>query len=888
MMRALFFCFVPLSVMVLFPIVAQAQETAVVVDAMENPALYNPAQPELGHKWTGKVSLDSADFKEGKGSLRFDIQSAKSGEESYPQWGRGFDPAKNDWTRFKALRYWVKVVSDKPEVTFKNMCVVVYNGDSPFQQFVVHQVPVGRWVQLTDLILDYNRDRVRGIVLYMYETNPTWQDSYSWWVDGIELLPQPEGAVSFDGLALGITKEAARATQQTLGGRRLALGLDEQGRVTSFASDGRSLYAAGEKTHPYTGLMIRDWGQGEAITPVTCPVVKTAEGLKQEGSVGEGLRINATWRAAKSNSDWLECNVFVRDTQAVDRALTLYFALPVGGAGWTWWDDIRTPRRIEGTKEFISNPGGWREPRVSPYPYCVLGDDNSAVALATPLGMPRLQRMVYNPQVGVLYLAYNFCLTPAATKQKQTAKFTFYVAPADAAWGFRAMTADYYRAFPDYFVKRVPKEGGWGCWGTYAANPHIPELGFMYHWGPDTRGGAKDPAEPLKHDNTHGTLTFPYIEWTNMHVSMEKYETADNDAIMKQVRHIADPERKEKLEALNYTYPYDARMGPDYDGSMRTIFQAYLKSLIFTPEGLLYGGADKGEFTLLVAKYIPFNADPDIPGGAGEYFLTKWWPLIEKYYRDRGAKMDGFGWDNFYVRGSALDYRREHFAYADEPLTFDVRSLKPAILKDMSTYELQQAAVGKLRAMGRYLIANQGSISPVGATLPLLDIFGYEWNIANAATYARTLAHHKPVCSLPVQAAHYEEPFVREHLLYGAWPGGYYNTTAEGYLALMRKYVPIVRRLTQAGWEPITYVRCDDPAVQVERFGGAGKRPLLLSVRNGGKEDKAATLRLEAPLKATGTPKELVDGEACVMTQVEGRAAVTVQAPAGKVVVVAF
>jgi len=55
------------------------------IDAMEDPSAYTPAQPELGHKWTGAVSLDTTDFKEGKGCLRFDINSARADEETYPQ-----------------------------------------------------------------------------------------------------------------------------------------------------------------------------------------------------------------------------------------------------------------------------------------------------------------------------------------------------------------------------------------------------------------------------------------------------------------------------------------------------------------------------------------------------------------------------------------------------------------------------------------------------------------------------------------------------------------------------------------------------------------------------------------------------------------------------------
>ena len=81
------------------------QEEPRVIDSMEDASLYTPAQPELGHKWTGEVAVDNQEFKEGAGCLRFSIHSARSGEESYPQWGRSLDREKNDWTGYRALRY---------------------------------------------------------------------------------------------------------------------------------------------------------------------------------------------------------------------------------------------------------------------------------------------------------------------------------------------------------------------------------------------------------------------------------------------------------------------------------------------------------------------------------------------------------------------------------------------------------------------------------------------------------------------------------------------------------------------------------------------------------------------------------------------------------------
>ncbi|MBM3475684.1 MAG: hypothetical protein FJX75_20660 [Armatimonadetes bacterium] len=858
---------------------ACAQEQPRLLDSMEDPSLYTPAQPELGHRWTGSLALETADCKEGQGCLRFHVQSARSDAESYPQWGRSLDPGANDWSGYQALRYWVKVESEDPTVTNKAMCIVVYNGDSPLQQFVRHTVPVGRWVQLTDNLMTYNRDRVRGIIIYLYETNPAWKDNYTWLVDGLELLPMPAGALDFDGRATVVEpRPLAKPLRPLSTADGLGLSLDSRGRVADVRVGDANV---SPKETPLSGLLIRDWRAGETVEVVEGAVRRDGGALEQTASLAQGLQVNARyWSEGKR----IRCRVRVRDEVEADRPLTLYFAVPVDAQGWTWWDDIQGRRTIADHGEYYNNPSHTREPRVSPYPFCCLSNEKTALSLAVPLEPPRIQHMVYNASLRVLFIAYEFCLSPAATKQKQTAEFEFALFRSDPRWGFRDTVAQYYADHPDDFAKRIPRDGGWGCWGTYAGNANVPELGFQYHWGPDSRGGAETFANATRFDNEHGYFSFPYIEWTNMHVTMEGYESAGNAEIMERVRFIADPKRTDPLPRWGYCFPYDERVGPDYDGWMRTVFQAYLTSLIYDRDGLLYGGADKSEFGLLAAKYIPFNADPDIPGGAGEFFLTKWRPAIEKYYADNGVHLDGFGWDNFYVRGQAFDYRREHFAYADEPLLFDPLTLQPVILKDMATYELQKRLVESLRAEGRYLIANQGTISPVPATLALLDIFGYEWNIGNTAAYARTMAHHKPVCSLPCAPDHYRDPYVREHLLYGAWPGGYFSTSEPEYLALMRKYIPIVRRLNAAGWEPVTLARTDDQQVQIERFGG-GERELLFTLRNNGDEDKTVHASLDAALGLTGALRatELVSGEALAAAP-QG---FSIQAPAKTVIVVA-
>jgi hypothetical protein len=63
---------------------------------------------------------------------------------------------------------------------------------------------------------------------------------------------------------------------------------------------------------------------------------------------------------------------------------------------------------------------------------------------------------------------------------------------------------------------------------------------------------------------------------------------------------------------------------------------------------------------------------------------------------------------------------------------------------------------------------------------------------------------------------------------------------------LYKQFIPILRHLHEAGWEPITYARTDAPAVQIERYGPGPGREMLLAVFNGGKSAVEAKLTLAA------------------------------------------
>ena len=74
------------------------------------------------------------------------------------------------------------------------------------------------------------------------------------------------------------------------------------------------------------------------------------------------------------------------------------------------------------------------------------------------------------------------------------------------------------------------------------------------------------------------------------------------------------------------------------------------------------------------------------------------------------------------------------------------------------------------------------------------------------------------------------EKYMKRSLAYGMFPGFFSHNAAEGHYftrpelyerdrPLFQKYVPLCKRVAEAGWEPITAARSSDARVYVERFG---------------------------------------------------------------------
>ena len=79
---------------------------------------------------------------------------------------------------------------------------------------------------------------------------------------------------------------------------------------------------------------------------------------------------------------------------------------------------------------------------------------------------------------------------------------------------------------------------------------------------------------------------------------------------------------------------------------------------------------------------------------------------------------------------------------------------------------------------------------------------------------------------------HKEGAWVKWHLQYGFFTGGYANYQTMLNRPAMAKYVPIIKQLQAAGWEPMPDAWSSDPKVTLERFGRKPNGYVIVTVHN--------------------------------------------------------
>jgi hypothetical protein len=292
------------------------------------------------------------------------------------------------------------------------------------------------------------------------------------------------------------------------------------------------------------------------------------------------------------------------------------------------------------------------------------------------------------------------------------------------------------------------------------------------------------------------------------------------------------------------------------------------------------------------------NPNPDLPSpSVASYALDLMDRWLKEYPQYDGLFTDSLGanWP------AVLNYRPDHFVYARYPLTFDPDG-RVALHNELSHYEYLETLRAKVRAVDRLSLANgvyvyksqKGRTAKVerqvknktfnefiaqaapaehyraGAKLgrffcaSLLDVASCEFGVRATVEQSQDIRvlmgkKHFAYLNYHWEDAAKVEEFVNKSLcfaIFASTSSNFFTDTEyenhpHGYLRdkkLLDWFVPLVRQLSRAGWEPARCASVNNQAVSCERFGTGDV--VFFTLFND--SNSKATCALDVDLKALG------------------------------------
>jgi hypothetical protein len=574
------------------------------------------------------------------------------------------------------------------------------------------------------------------------------------------------------------------------------------------------------------GWYVRDLAKGGKLYP--------AGDLKQLGLTGD----------LKEEGSLSTFNI--SDKTGKDRALTLYYCERVDATGGTWWNTIRESKTIQGSEcAKLTNVPSGANGLTSLYPFAAIAKNVRGWMIALPPSLgPRPTRLFYNPTAKLLCAAFDVALTRTNEANPGRAWAEVYISRIDPRWGLRDAARRYYAAFPDAFKKRVPKEGVWIPFTNPAEVPHPEDFGITVHEGDDS----------VASDARLGVLSFRYTEpmtwWMNMDPSIPRTYNAALQVLKKYLTE-GSPDDRKKAQAVysSATLAADGRYNVSFEN------QPWANGAVWV-----------------------LNPNPHLPHdgpNATQADVDFNWPEAQKRYAD--TPLSGEYLDSLEDHAEVLDYRPESLAASTLCPSFDTDNLKPVLPQAFSTYELTRYMSDKLHSIGKLLMANS-TPREAWSYMPLLDDAGIEVNWAEGGgwtpdsddifCYRRTMAYHKPYMLLqntdfskfgPEKVSGY----FKRCLFYAVYPS-FFSSDASSHpywqnkalferdRPVFKAIIPLIRRLSESGWEPVTGATTDNADIWVERYGEN-----LYTVFNPGSSQVGFSIQFE---KGFTSAKDVVSG----------------------------
>lgn len=526
---------------------------------------------------------------------------------------------------------------------------------------------------------------------------------------------------------------------------------------------------------------------------------------------------------------YIEVTGELKDLTGTDRGLWLGFNLPVNTTDWQWGQTLSISPVISNAAPGFSGDNSL----LVPIP--AVWNTNGGIALCIPPTNPCVFQL--SADANGLRVQMAFGLSPITAKFPSKAPFRFRIYTIDGTWGYRDALAKYYDWYPDY----------------YSIQPQVMKrLNYNRDWL--TENYEKE--DPTKNDMT--ALAFPavkqYCAYTKLTArpggmtGMENLLPTDTQGYLNAIANCTD--------IMHY-----ARKVPINDPSLVEARAAISNCVTYHPDGTWsMQGVQTGTLD------IGHNVSPNLYKDAAH---TNW-PVYGDMYLRRPAKLLGIDpnftfmhWDLTGGRSMIVNYRREHFAYTQYPLTFD-QSGRLCLPTQFTNYELfdayrllkpggmfhEGAGMEDFKAKnGTELLGGQDRVG----MFFLSSVLASAWNEGGEKPHALgdydeyrifmgrksyRIAWGPPTTAFDTLAN--VKRALADATAFGFAccpdPPYFYSTTHPNYnpasysgcngrinqpahQALWASYIPASEAIRLAGWEPVTYATTTSNLVELQRFG---------------------------------------------------------------------
>jgi|WetSurMetagenome_2_1015567.scaffolds.fasta_scaffold00535_11 hypothetical protein len=555
-----------------------------------------------------------------------------------------------------------------------------------------------------------------------------------------------------------------------------------------------------------------------------------------------------------------EINGELKHLAEANSCATLRISVQYTGDKWKWFRGLDRSEKMQGGQVYFDTipvrtvlppdgafngknltDGGYGDPvgqgTMSYYPLCAADIDGRGIGLGIDMTIPVVYRLGADTYSGLI-AEFDLATSPLTQKFPNRAFFKLCRFDFNPEWGMRAALEKYYSIYPETFKKRVINEGIWLPFTSLRSIPDWSDFGFAFHetsWGgSDKKDGVKIPN--ILSDKGTGVLSFQYTEPWDVQLPI-KTKNISYDTLV-----------SDKIISKDHRAPLDICATEDKNGLWHT-------RRLETPW-----------FKTGWAVSITNNCDPDLDGLSSYKYILKHEITPARKMDVDGIYFDSMEWNWHHD----LNYREEHFAYTDYPLTFSKNVARPVIWNFASEFEFMKKIADEMHSQGKLAMGNGHGWNPFAATN--LDLFGAElsWyssgdHNTEALDFKRAISFQKPIVFLLNEGlndkAFNDAPFngyeiyFEKMLAYGFFPS-FFSVDAsndpywkdrikiEKGRPFFKKYIPVIKQIAGAGWEPVTHASSNSSAIRIERFGSSGK--LFFTVRNTGKEDISCIVLLDS------------------------------------------